>query len=89
MFKNIINHEEMLQLEKYEQEQKLYKYDSHTDDEDKYLTKTGSRFQGWDQEKRDKHIRERWREAYNKALAASIIINQEINVHAKIAYFGR
>lgn len=44
MFKNIINHEEMLQLEKYEQEQKLYKYDSHTDDEDKYLTKTGSRF---------------------------------------------
>lgn len=48
MFKNIINHEEMLQLEKYEQEQKRYRYDSHTDDEGKYVTKTGSKFLGWD-----------------------------------------
>ena len=74
------------------QEQKdkeKYKYNSHTDDSEKYLQKRYYEFPNWKKSRRNKHILHLWRQCYAKAYGASIIINQMHSIDLKMAYFGR
>lgn len=68
---------------------KKYKYASDTEDESAYITPENERFNKWRKEKKKRHLLKLWRNAYNKATGANLIINLQLYLTTKIGYFGR
>lgn len=66
-----------------------YNYQSDTDNEGKYTTKSNKRFYKLKRAQKEARVLALWRSAHMKALVCGIIINQFTAIHTKVAYFGR
>ena len=73
----------------YQLESKKFKYESDTEDEEKYIDDNNRKFSKWRSAKRDKHLFKLWKKAYMKGLSASLMINMHLFLSTKVGYFGK
>ena len=74
--KNILMSQDLQRkFQEFQLNQSKYVYESDTENEEAYVTPQNASFKKWREEKQNRHIIKLWKAAYNRAVAASLIIN--------------